>query len=380
VERLVLLISLGSALLLGSATVTAAGDPGTDSGSMDAAVATPIRALPGQHPFGMALALDTAGHRHLVASDLQGDLWYATDGGGSWQAEEVLRARWDADAGWPLWVWTSPAIAIDADGSVHVAAVRSSVMDTPGTSYGIYYITDQGRSTGNFGPRTKITGDGMASPSLRVVDGVRYLAFTRYLTYPGQKRVQLYFKTDRSGSWQTERIDDVAYAPSMRVASDGRAHIAYEDEKGLRYTRARTRTGGFTAPARIPGSKGKAGDVSLALDRADRPHVAWAAWRQSKQVLYAKRTGAGWVVPRQVGTGWTAKLSLDAKDRPHVAFARGFGNSKVVHRWRAGGTWQLRTVVSGVDVGGVDIRAFGNGATIAWSQSSKPRGVWVVPD
>jgi hypothetical protein len=378
--RTVRLISLACALVLGGATVTAAAEPGADSAGVGAAATTPVRALSGLYPFGMALALDAAGHRHVVASDEQGDLWYATDGGGSWAAAEILPARWDADAGWPLWVWTSPAIAVDTDGSIHVAAVRSSVMDTPSTSYGISYITDKGRAAGDFGPRTKITGDGMASPALRVVDGVRYLAFSRYQAYPGQKSAPLYFKTDRSGSWQTERIADWANSPSLRVASDGRAHIAYEDESGLRYTRARSKTGGFTTPTRIPGSKGRAGEVSLALDRADRPHVAWAAWRQDKQVLYAKRTATGWVAPRQVGIGWTAELSLDAKDRPHVVFARGFGNAKVVHRWLAGGTWQLRTLVKDVSIGGVDIRAFGTGATVAWSQSSKPKGVWVARD
>jgi hypothetical protein len=378
-RRSALLISLACTVALGSAAVAVAADPGSVRAA-DTAATPADRALAGPFPFGMAVALDAAGHRHLVASDEQGDLWYATDRSGSWESREILAARWDVEAGWPMWAWTSPAIAIDTDGSIHVAVVRSSVMDTPGSSFGIYYVSDKARAAGDFGPRSKITGDGMASPSLRVVDGVRYLAFTRYQSMPGLKAVPLYFKTDRSGSWQTERVADWASSPSMRVASDGRAHIAYEDQDGLRYTRARNRTGGFTAPARVPGSIGNAGEPSLALDGANRPHVAWAAWWPSKQVLYAKRTAAGWVEPRQVGVGWTAELSLDARGRPHVAFARGFGKGKVVHRWLAGGTWQARTLVRDVSVGGVDIRAFGTGATVAWSQSSKPRGVWVARD
>jgi hypothetical protein len=373
------LISLVCALVLGGTTVAVAADPGSVRAA-DTAATPADRPLVGPYPFGMAVALDSAGHRHLVASDEQGDLWYATDRAGSWETQEILPARWNAEWGWPMWAWTSPAIAIDTDGSIHVAVVRSSVMDTPGSAYGVYYVSDKGRAAGDFGPRSKITGDGMASPSLRVVDGVRYLAFTRYQSMPGLKAVPLYFKTDRSGSWQTERVADWASSPSMRVASDGRAHIAYEDQDGLRYTRARNKTGDFAAPARVPGSKGNAGEPSLALDGADRPHIAWAAWRESRRVLYAKRTSGGWVEPRQVGVGWTAELSLDAKGRPHVAFARGFGKGKVVHRWLAGGTWQARTLVSDVSVGGVDIRAFGTGATVAWSQSSKPRGVWVVRD
>jgi hypothetical protein len=384
--RSVVVISFISALLLASPAAAAA-EPAASAVAEPAAgdvaaVATAAadRVLSGEFPFGMALALDAGGHRHVVASDKQGDLWYASDRGGAWEAQEILPAPWDTDAGWPLWAWTSPTIAIDTDGSVHVAVVRSSVGDTPGTTYGIYYTTDKGRAGGDFGPRTKITADGMSDPSLRVVDGVRYLAYSRYQSFPGQKVAPLFFKTDRGGAWQTERIDDWASAPSLRVASNGRAHIAYEDENGLRYTRARSRVGDFTIPARIPGSKGSAGEPSLALDSADRAHVAWAAWRESQQVLYAKRTAAGWVAPRQVGTGWTAELSLDSGGRPHVVFARGFGKGKVVHRWLAGGDWRMRTMVSGANIDSVDMRAFGKGASIAWAQSTTPRGVWIVRD
>lgn len=373
------LISVTCALLLGGTSMAAAADPATSSPATPAAATLPARVLPGEYSFGMALALDADGHRHVVAADRESDLWYATDRSGSWTTQQILSGPEPNEWNWPEWAWTSPAVAIDADGSVHVAVVRSTTMDTPGSTRGIYYLTDQGRAPGDFGPRSKITGDGMDSPSLRVVDGVRYLAYTKCACYPEQKTAPLYFKTDRSGGWRMERIDDWAYASSMRVASDGRAHIAYEAKNGLLYTRARGKKGDFTTPVQVPGSQGKAGEPSLALDASDRPHVVWATWGQAKPILYAKRTARGWAAPRQVGVGWTAELSLDAQARPHVVFARGFASGKVVHRWLAGGTWQLRTMVKGEDIGGVDIRAYGKGATVAWSQSSKPRGVWVAP-
>jgi len=376
--RTVRLIYVTCALVLGCTSMAAAADPGTGSA---AAAATPaVRVLPGEYSFGMALALDAGGHRHIVAADREGDLWYATDRSGSWASQEILPGPALNEGDWPAWAWTSPAVAIDSDGSVHVAVVRSTTMDTPGSTWGIYYLTDQGRPHGDFGPRAKITGDGMAGPSLRVVDGVRYLAYTKCACLPEQKSAPLYFKTDRYTGWRMERIDGWASAPSMRVASDGRAHIAYQDENGLRYTRARSKTGDFTAPIRIPGSTGKAGEPSLALDAAKQPHVAWATWSsRAKPILYAKRTARGWVVPRQVGVGWAAELSLDAQARPHVVFARGYGSGKVVHRWLAAGTWQRRTMVEGEGIGGVDVRAFGNGASVAWSQWTKPRGIWVAP-
>jgi hypothetical protein len=376
--RSVRLLTITCGLLL----VAAAGAPAAGSGpgidGVEAEAMAPVRVLLGEHPFGMALALDPAGHRHIVAADRQGDLWYATDRSGGWTAKVVLAGPGHEV---PEWAWTEPAVAIDTDGSIHVAVVRSTTMDTPGSTSGVHYLTDKGRAPGDFGPRSKVTGDMMASPSLRVVDGVRYLAYVKCACYPGQETAPLYFKTDRGGSWRTERLDDWAYAPSMRVAGDGRAHIAYEDQNGLRYTRARSKVGDFTTPARIPGSKGNGGTPSLALDSADQAHVVWPAWNHHGQpVLYVKRTPSGWSSPRQLGVGWAAELSIDVLGRPHVVIARGYDRGTIVHRWLASGAWQQSTISSGEGSAAVTIRAFGKRATIAWSQYTKPRGIWVTRD
>jgi hypothetical protein len=349
---------LGSSLLLG--------------GSSIAAAATPEHVLDGEYRRDVALALDAAGHRHLVATSAEGDLWYATDRTGSWEAQRIL------GVGVPgSFVWSHPTIATDGKGRVHVAAVRDYVFDAPGSTGGIFYKTDKGRPRGDFGPRTRIAGPMMTSPSLKVVGGVRYLAYAKCACLPEQKSWPVFFKTDRSGSWQVERIRDRGADPALRVDGKGRARIAFSDRKGLRYTRARTNLGDLTMPVRIPGTEGRQGVPSLALDEAGRPHVAWASWSPTgPRVRYLKRTAAGWIAPRRLGAGVTTEISLDASGRPHVVFAW----KKVIHRWLAAGAWKRTELTGSVDPLGVDIRAFGKRATVAWTQDDTPRGAWVVLD
>ena len=375
------MVASGSLLASPAASAAAHGAASTRAalGSVATAVRpaaqTPVRILGGEHPYGISLALDDDGHRHIAASARDGALLYATDRSGSWVTTRVL----DGPAEPLAWAWVAPSIAVDTDGSVHIAVVRATVADTPGSTNGISYVTDKGRPAGDFGPRTRITGAGMTSPSLRVVQGVRYLAYARCACTPGDRTAPLYFRTDRSGSWQTELIDDWAMQPSLRVASDGRAQIVYGDRKGLRYTKARTRVGNFSSPARIPGSF-KGGEPSLALDSSNRPHLSWAANGRDQVVLYARLVNGAWSAPRQLGPGRLTALSMDAQDRPHVVFARDDQGGKLVHRWRAGGTWRRSTISQGEDISSLAIRAFGRHASIAWSQVSRPRGIWVTRD
>jgi len=340
-----------------------------DTGVASAA-ASPVRVLTGRFPYGVDLALDRRGHAHVVATSGRGDLWYATDRSGTWVGQRIL-----SGSDGPAWAW--PSIATGARGRVHVAVVRQSIWDTPSSTGGIWYVTDQGRARGDFSPRRKIAGDMMTDPSLRVVDGIRYLAYSRCLCAPGDEMAPLYFKTDRSGSWTREKVADHGLWPSLRVGADGRARIASKARHGLRYSVARTRSGDFAAPVRIPGSGHGPAEPSLALDGRERPHLVWTSRGDSDRTWYVKRSSSGWSTPRDIGPGLKAELSLDAKERPHVVIK---GLTWVKHRWLADGAWRQHFVADHFNPPDVDIRAFGAGAVIAWSQYEVPRGVWVTRD
>jgi hypothetical protein len=335
-----------------------------------AAAAAPERVLPGAFHRGTALALDPAGHRHVVAANGAGDLWYATDRTGTWTSQRILAAETGSFA------WTDPAIATDDDGRVHVVAVKNAIYDAPGGTGGIFYKTDAGRPRGEFGPKVRITPAMMTTPSLRVADGVRYLAYARCLCLPGQRDAPVFFKTDRGGRWRTERIADRGFEPSLRVDPRGRASVVFSDRRGLRLATARTKVGDFSAAVRIPGTLGLQGSPSLALGPGGRERIAWVTWSAEPLVLYMKRTATGWSRPGLVGRGAMAELSVDGQGRSHVVL----GSSRVMHRWLADGDWKREVLARDVDVMAVDLRAFGKGASIAWSQDTVPRGVWVAHD
>jgi hypothetical protein len=266
---------------------------------------------------------------------------------------------------------------VDERGRVYVAAVEFAAWDAPSSTGGIWYLTDHGRRRGDFGPRTRIAGRMAMSPSLRVVDGVRYLAYDRCACSPGDTDAPLFFKTDRSGSWTRERIADYGRTPSLRVGQDGRPSIAYRGREGVRFVTARTRLGDFSKPARIPGSGGVMGGPSLALGQAGQPQVVWPAYHERPEVWYVRRTKAGWTRPLLLGRGRMAELSIDASGRQHVAMV---GGDRVIHRWRRGDGWERHVIADGILPASVDIRAFGRHASIAWAQEDSPRGVWVTRD
>jgi hypothetical protein len=385
-------ILIACILLLWAGSAAAAAEPVEGRPSATAA-SSPVLALSGRFDFGTSsdLALDRDGHRHVAATSGRGDLWYATDRSGHWVSQRLLRGEDGRIA------WAFPSLVTDERGRVHVAVVRYYESYSPSATDGIWYLTDAGRARGHFGPRIRLAGDMATSPSLRVVDGVRYLAYSRCTCAIGADEAPLFFKTDRSGSWRRERVADYGLEPSLRVGADGRARIAYRARQGVRFTTARTRLGGFSTPVRIAGSGGVQGAPSLALGAGGQPQVAWHAYRDPSgpplasvaaritpesavvrdEVLYARRSRDGWVTPRVLGPGRLVELSLDAVGRPHVVMGT---TDRVVHRWRGGDRWERRVLADGIQPVSVGIRAFGRRASIAWSQTDVPRGVWVTRD
>ena len=230
-------------LLLQGVVVAAAGESAsTPAIALRPAATDPTRVLSGAFRYGSALALDAAGHRHVVATSAQGHLWYATDRTGGWQDERILVGR-RGEFG-----WTYPSITVDEGGRVHIAVVRDGTpWCAPGPcSAGIFYLTDKGRARGHFGPPQRITGRQTTQPSLKVEDGVRYLAYVKPGTdWRRPEPPRLFFRTDRSGAWEAELVADHGRSPSLRVSSDGRPHIAWSAGNGVRYIQARTRSGGF---------------------------------------------------------------------------------------------------------------------------------------
>jgi hypothetical protein len=334
--------------------------------------ATPVRVLVGRAADPPAVVVDSTGAKHIAAvisSDKGPEVWYATDRSGSWTRRLALPAH-DYEG------YVEPSISLDEDGRVHIAAWKW--VDATGgcaLSYGVYYVTDRGRTPGTFGTPVKVVPGDSLSVSLKTVGGIRYLAYANRgcrMTDdgwdPGPYRV--YLRTDAGGPSTRTKVG-VGDDPSLRIGDDTSVHIAYSAGSTIRYA-IRPSGGAFTVTNVASGV-----EPSLALDGSDRPQVAYT---KGGVIQWSAKGLSGWGTPERLGTGKGVFLSIDGEDVPHVAT----GGKNVVHYWRSGGTWSSKVVAAGVRTDGVAARASSGGLVIVWTQEETlgawGRGVWVVTD
>jgi|GEM_PF-3334970 len=106
--------------------------------------------------------------------------------------------------------------------------------------------------------------------------------------------------------------------------------------------------------------------VSLVLDGAGDPHVAWFDAARG-DLRYARRSGTAWTVELVDSAGRTGlycSLALDASGRPGIAYYDSTnGNLRLARK--SGSAWQLETVQSANDVGAY--------ASLAFTAAGNPR-------
>jgi|GEM_PF-5768541 len=339
----------------------------------------------------LAVALDAEGHRHIAASEetiptyeewdagasMSGDLWYMTDRDGSWAVQRLI------ESSGPGLGWTNPSIAVDDDGSVHIAVVDYHIGSTPDQTEGIFYLTDKDRTPGDFGPPVRVAPANMAEPSLAVVDGARYLAYHK-VSRLGEPipPAPVFFKTDRSGSWVRHRLADHGGTPIVRVDPSGRAHIIYQaatpDDRHslLRYVQVDPETGEPSNSKRIPGTTDLWFSSVLALDPSGQPHVAWET---SDDIAWSTRTADGWSRPGMLGARRPGSLSLDvdSSGQPHVVFeGGGDADRRIIHAQRGAGRWSRSVIGDSGDWSKVASAMSGSELVAAWAPGEEEGGVW----
>jgi hypothetical protein len=322
----------------------------------------------------VSLVVDAGGVRHLAVDGPDG-ITYLDDRGGTWHRQLVLansdgapHAVRPSDTG-PHDTWGMPSIALDDRGRVTIAAVYGALDSVPGSTSGIWMVTDKGRSRGTFGAPRKIAGRRATDPSLKLANGHIDLAYGTYPRMGPGFRTPVWFKTDASGAWTRTRVASQGRAPSLRMDVGGHARIAFLGQGAVRYARATTAIGAVVVTT-VTGSTGTAGDPSLALDAAGRPRVSWST---DSPALYSAWSGGAWATPVSIGPrAYRVALSLDAAGRPHVVLA----TDDVLHAWRDASGWHQETIAAGVSPLEVAIRASASGLVIAWTQGAGS-GVWI---
>lgn len=177
-----------------------------------------------------------------------------------------------------------------------------------------------------------------------------------HISYFDWSNCDLKYARQTGGGWFLQSVDvqgDVGDHTSIAVDSNGNPRISYlaQTASWIWLLRVASWDGAAWVIETVD-SRPQGGIVgrysSLALDAADRPHVAYLDFDlfggMDYNLRYATDDGTGWVVEvvaEQGYAGAEASLRLDSQGRPHVSYADQGG---VGYAWRTSSGWQVTHV------------------------------------
>jgi hypothetical protein len=244
----------------------------------------------------LSLVIDDQGIAHAVAL-LNDSIFYLTNQSGSWTRERISRAPSGG-------IDRQPSIAVDGDGSLHVAFERWRIWEPcidvcvrpeRFRNDGIHYLTNV---SGSWSVPARIAAMAMAV-EIQVRDGQVHLVFQDDFVTADDDNSSVHYSTNASHGWVTERID-AGHTPQLELDNNGLAHATYREGNGIYYARAQAANGSFLIE-QVPAA-GEPDWPLLALDGRDRPHLVYSAWHQNEQVgrSYLQVRDGGWLAPQVV--------------------------------------------------------------------------------
>lgn len=269
-----------------------------------------------------SLALDAAGRGHVIYG---GDhLYYAWFDGVSWEHQVV-----DPGSG----VGQYAALALDATGQSHIAYYDAEKQQ-------VKYTT---RSGGAWPTEIVDAAARLSGPLALALDSQG----TPHIGYHSESGGVRYARRDATG-WVGEAVAaDGSGGVALAIDAAGAVTLAY----GVGALRvAQGHAGAWDV--QVVDSAGATGSPVLALDRAGRPHVAYAALDSTARLAlrYARWTRAGWnlqtideLANRDIG--YEPSLVLAADDAPHVSYGA-YNGLKYAH-WTGSDWYRERVDASG---------------------------------
>jgi hypothetical protein len=322
----------------------------------------------------VSMDIDSNGKVHAAARGDSG-LWYLTNRTGAWTRTRLTYNPLDA-------VDQHPSLDVDDAGRVHVVFSRYVGPAAGGVIEDLYYLSDVTGPAGTFPEDAKFLAPGNR-PSLRVVDGVRYLAYGQWAWWDeGGKPTfasVVRYATAASGPWSHALVERYAARPSLAVASNGHARLAFEDtdDGGIRYAVAGSVLGNFASQWATSNPREAA--PRLALDGNDRPHMAWTRNGSSSAgggSYYAKQASGTWVGGRFTTVKWDVQLALDSRNKPQLAV---LGPAEGVFFYRlVDGSLKRQTLSAAAIATSVGLRIGGNGKPVVLytTDGGVPDGVY----
>ncbi|MCP4539299.1 MAG: hypothetical protein GY832_19355 [Chloroflexi bacterium] len=251
----------------------------------------------------ISLALDGADRPH-ISYDYSGDLKYAWHNGTEWHVETVDSA---------IYV-TSPSLALDESDRPHISYYDGSHYDLKyawhdGSAWRIETVD----SEGIVGWYSSLALDGADRPHISYYYCGAY--GDQGICDPGH----LKYAWHNGSAWHIETVDsegDAGRYSSLALDELGYPHISYYDGY-LNYAWHN----GSVWHIETVGSEGGAREISLALDRADRPHISYYSY-SNNALNYAWHDGSDWHIEMVDSEGemWNLSLLLDKARRPHIGY------------------------------------------------------------
>lgn len=256
-----------------------------------------------------SMAVDSHGHVHVAARGDTG-IWYLTNKSGHWTRVRLTTDIATSDGNI---LGEHPQIGRDpSDGSLTVVYLRVDSTSVPSGAE-LRYVTNR---SGAWSPPRSIPATGhMGVPSVVVRHGVIAVASgSGFGDETGTTTVE--FITNASGHWThaflgPERVNGPEQ-PSLALDSHGKPRIAYLQGGLVRYARGTTTIGSFVKETVYTIDRSVA--PSLTLDADGHPRVAFAS-------DFAYRDGSGWH-PDALPMLSDVRLTSDGHGKPSLLMAQ----------------------------------------------------------
>jgi hypothetical protein len=169
-----------------------------------------------------------------------------------------------------------------------------------------------------------------------------------------QRSGMLYYAVQTApGAWTTGLVTPITYAEWTSIALDGDSAPLIASSYSESLALVHWTTSGWQPDAALAGIPfdGQTDCVSLALDSACNPHIAFCVGGSAYAVMLASRSGDAWSLDTvDVVSGYVPKgtsLVLDTQDHPHLSY-----HTQTALRYAAwdGASWQIETI-DAVDTG-----------------------------
>ncbi len=235
---------------------------------------------------------------------------------------------WGGSSGWLTETVDSiggeASLAVDAQGRPHIAYAPGFPHSDLRYAYydGSSWITETVADVGLMGGYPSLALDSAGRPHISYYDDL--IPALRHAFYNGS-------------AWVSETVESSGYyvglETSIALDPDDPIHISYYDapQGDLKHAYY----DGSTWHIEVVDGVGRVGRwSSLALDAAGLPHIAYTADAPGFELKYAYHDGLTWQIQTlEVGACGHPSLALDAADRSHIAFEYGLSpNTTLVYR------------------------------------------------